>query len=315
MAMVKKGEKALKKPRPKNVSAGTARVRQLTRKQTKEKLKKEAKKQAPIPSSFRLTRQTLSILRFWKPLGGIFLVYLVLNVIFTTGFISDLHTTAGNISSSHNVSNALHGFGSLLGSGTSGAQNSSAAQSILLVLESLVIIWALRRLLAAESVGVKQAYYQSMTPLIPFVLVVAVIILQLLPVTLGAAVLELILASAFVAGTLLTVVFAILFSLLAAWSLRMISSSVFALYIVTLPDMQPRQALRSAKNLVRFRRLAIVRRLLFLPICVLLLMGVVMLPIILFVPFLVVPVFFVLTMLVIIFMHTYLYSLYRGLIE
>jgi hypothetical protein len=139
-----------------------------------------------------------------------------------------------------------------------------------------------------------------------------VIILQLLPITVGAAALALVLSTS--SGAPLTIILGTLFALLTIWSLRMISSSVFALYVVTLPDMQPRQALRSAKNLVRFRRQQIMRRLLFLPICVLLLMGAVMLPIILLVPFLVVPVFFVLIMLSILFVHTYLYSLYRGLI-
>jgi hypothetical protein len=306
--------KKVPKKQPKNLLADTGRIRKLDKKQQKAKAKKQAQKQTPIPGSFQLADEVFNTLRrFWKPLGGILVVYLILNVVFASGLISDIHSTAGSFSDSHKLSDVLNNFGSLLGAGSGSSGGSSAAQSLLLVLESLVIIWALRQLLAGEVIRVKQAYYHAMTPLIPFLLVIFVIILQLLPITLGAGALALVLSTS--GGAPLTIVLGTLFALLTVWSLRMISSSVFALYIVTLPDIQPRQALRSAKNLVRFRRQQIMRRLLFLPICLLLLIGVVMLPIILLVPFLVVPVFFGLIMLSILLVHTYLYSLYRGLIS
>jgi hypothetical protein len=82
-----------------------------------------------------------------------------------------------------------------------------------------------------------------------------------------------------------------------------------------LPNMHPRSALRSAKNLVAFRRWQIVRRLLFLPFFVIIFMGVNLVPLILYAKFLVVPIFFVLSMLAILYCHTYLYSLYKGLLE
>jgi hypothetical protein len=186
--------------------------------------------------------------------------------------------------------------------------------SVLLVLESLVIIWALRQLLAGQKISVKQAYYHSMAPLVPFLLVILMIIIQLLPLTLGSALLALILSSTVTDSGLLTFIFVIIFIPLAAWTLYMVSASIFGLYIVTLPDMQPRQALRSAKNLVRFRRWVLLRRLLFLPVFILLVLGVISVPLILLMPFLVVPAFFILLMATILFAHTYLYSLYRGLI-
>lgn len=316
--MVKKA-----KAQPKKKVAATGHTRQLTKKQAKEKAKVQAKKEAlkrpALKGSFSLTKQVfISIRRFWKPLGGIVLVYLILNVVLASGLLSNLNTVVGNIrtdlNGSHQLSKALSGYSSLLGGSSGGSQSSSAIQSVLLVLESLVIIWALRQLLAGEKVRVKQAYYHSMAPLIPFLLVAAMIIIQLLPLTLGTALLALILSSTVTSGILLTVIFAILFGLLAAWSVYMVSSSIFALYIVTLPDMEPRQALRSAKHLVRFRRWFLLRRLLFLPILVLIIMGVITVPLILVIPFLVAPVFFILLMLTVLFAHTYLYSLYRELI-
>jgi hypothetical protein len=153
-----------------------------------------------------------------------------------------------------------------------------------------------------------------MYPLIPFLLVGLVVVVQLLPLTVGTAVLALVLSSAFTNAAAVNFVFAAVFILLAAWTLYMLSTSIFALYIVTLPDMEPRNALRSARNLSRFRRWTIVRRLVFLPIFEVLLIGLVVVPLIIFASFLVAPVFFILVMLAILYTHTYLYNLYRKMI-
>lgn len=301
-------------------SSTIGRVRKLTRRQKKKVDKKEAQRRTKLPSSFYLTGQVFSTLRkYWKPLGGIVLVYLILNVIFASGVsslsssVSDIKT---NLESGHKFWNAIGGFSTLVGSaGASSSQTASILQTVLIILVSLVIIWALRQLLAGNSIGVKEAYYRSMTPLVPLLLVLAVIFLQLLPVTLGMAVITTILTTIFVSSGLLTGILVVIFAALAAWSAYMISSSIFAFYIVTLPDMQPRQALHSAKNLVQFRRWALMRRIIFLPIFLLIVMGAIIVPLILYVSFLVAPIFYILSALAILFVHTYFYSLYRSLLE
>ena len=296
------------------------RVRDLTKKQRRAKAKKEVRSRRPLSGSFKLITQVFKLLKqHWKTLGGIVLAYLILNIIFASGISnisSAVSTLKDNLSGSTNLHSAFSGFGTLVGSsGASSSATGSALQSVLIVLESLVIIWALRQLLAGEAIKVKQAYYHSTAPLVPFVLVIFMIIIQLLPVTLGAAVLSAVLTSAFSTGAMVTAIFSTLFAALAFWSIYMVSGSIFALYIVTLPDMQPRQALRSAKNLVHFRRWPIIRKVLFLPIFILVVMGAVIIPLILYATFLVVPVFYVLSMLTILFVHAYLYSLYRELIK
>jgi len=307
-------------------SGNGPRQRKLTRRQKKAKAKSEIKSRKPLLGSFRLSWLTLkTIRRYWKPLGGIVLAYLILNIILASG-ISSLSATVSDIkfnlneADSNNLSpiaTAIDGFGSLVGSaGTNSSSTGSALQSILIVVESLVIIWALRHLLAGQKIRVKQAYYNSTAQLIPFLLVVAVIFIQLLPVVLGAPIARAILTSAFPNGGGGAVTLMVLMSaVLIGWSLYMLSSSIVALYIVTLPDMHPRRALRSAKDLVRFRRFSIMRRLIFLPIFVLLAMATVVIPLILSATFLVAPVFFGLSMLSLLFANTYLYSLYRELIS
>jgi hypothetical protein len=107
---------------------------------------------------------------------------------------------------------------------------------------------------------------------------------------------------------------------LAVWfvlgvtSLYMISSSLFALYIVTLPDMAPLAALRSARQLVAHRRWAVMRKIIFLPLALMILAAVLVLPIILFATPLAAVVFFLISMLFLPFAHSYMYALYRALL-
>lgn len=282
----------------------------------------EAKGQMPLPSSFKLASQSLMIIKsYWRPLLGIVVVYLVLNVIFASGLsnlgaaVDNIKANLNNNAGDHPLATAISGFTSLVGSaGVAGSASASVLQGMLFVIESLVIIWALRHLLAGKKVTVKDAYYHSSYPLIPFLLVLFVIILQLLPLSFGSALLSAVLTSAFTNLSMAIWISWLFFFILAAWSFYMLSASVFAAYIVTLPEMHPREALRSAKTLVRNRRRQVVLKILFLPLFIILSMGVVIIPLILFASFLVLPVFYVLSMLTILFVHTYLYTLYRDLI-
>lgn len=310
------------KPRPKQAAAKAPRARKLTRKQAKAKAKKEVAQRKALPGSFKLTRRVLGIFkRNWKTLGGIVVVYLLLNILFASG-ISNISGSFDNIKADldlkggRNLWRAAGGFTSLVGSaGSSGSSTGSVLQTVLFIMESLVIIWALRHLLSGQAVRVKHAYYRAMTPLVPFLLVLLVIIIQLLPLTLGGVLLSAITGSVFGNNGFADVISLIVFLLLAGWSIYMVSASIFAAYIVTLPDMEPRQALRSAKDLVRFRRLVVIRKVLFMPILITIVMGLIIVPLIILLPAVVPAVFYVLSMLAILFVHTYLYSLYRELLE
>lgn len=280
--------------------------------------KKDAHQPVKIPGSFRLTGHVFGVFRDnWKTLGGIMLVYLLINALFAGGisnFASALTSLKDNIGTdgSGAISGAFNGFASLLGGNDS--PSGSAIQTILIIVQSLVIIWALRHLLAGKPVGVKQAYYNSMTPFIPFVLIMLVILLQLLPLTIGTAILGIVLSSVFNSDALVTLIFSVVFVAFAALSFYMLCSSVLALYIVTLPNMYPRQALRSAKSLVKFRRWQLMRRLVYLPLFIMVAIAAIVLPLVLLQPVLAVVAFYILATLSILFIHTYLYSLYRSLI-
>ena len=307
------------KPTPTKV-----RAKKTTKKQAKTEAKAQIHLLAPLPNVFKLTGQVFSIFRsFWRPLLGIVVVYLVLNIIFASGLsnltsaVDDIKSNLNNTTgaTAHPLTKAISGFGTLVGSaGVSGSTSGSILQSVIFVLESLVIIWALRQLLAGKVIAVKEAWYHSMYPLVPFLLIIFVIILELLPITVGAALLTAVLTSAVSSLTLASWLSWLFFMFLAGWSFYMLSSSIFALYIVTLPEMLPRDALRSAKNLVKYRRWAVIGRVIYLPFFVLFAMAIIIVPLILVASFLVAPVFYLLGMLAILFIHSYLYSLYRSLL-
>jgi hypothetical protein len=291
--------------------AVTARTRRATKAQIKQKNKKLVRSRQSLAGSFRLTQHTfMFIKKHWRPLGGIVLVYTLLNLFLASGFIGNTSSIMRDFEGGK-FSDALSGYSSILSAGSGQA---TTMQTILLIIESLVIIWALRHLFSGEKINVKHAYYHASGPMVPFVIVLFVIVLQLLPLTFGSLVLAIVLSS--IAGnSLVETISTLIFVALAFWSLYMVCSSVFALYIVTLPNMQPREALRSARNLVHFRRWHVVRRLLFLPLSLIIFIGIFIVPLILLAKFLVVPTFFTLSMLSILYAHTYLYTLYKGLLE
>jgi hypothetical protein len=87
-----------------------------------------------------------------------------------------------------------------------------------------------------------------------------------------------------------------------------------ALYIVTLPDMTPMQALKAARALVRYRRWVVLRKVLFLPLALLLIGALIVIPFALYVTPVAPLVFFVLTIIALAVLHSYMYLLYRQLL-
>ncbi|MEX1995409.1 MAG: hypothetical protein WD887_01365 [Candidatus Saccharimonadales bacterium] len=305
-------------------TAAPLRVGDAIRRKIRVKAKSEGRLRPPLPGPFTLATQALSMLRiFWKPLGGILLIYLTLNFIFSGGIGKDYSLVAeikGYIQDSPThlsaLGSALAGFGLLAsGSDGSGTSASTGFTSILLVIVSLTTIWALRHLIAGQEVSVKESYYQAMKPLVPFLLIILVIFLQLLPMSIGAALLNTVLRGTVTDSQIITIVFSFLFVALSVWTVYMLTSSILALYIVTLPDRHPRQALRSAKKVVASRRWPVLFRLAALPVFILVSMAVVIVPLIFWAAPLVLPAYFALSGVALLFTHTYLYNFYRSLIE
>jgi hypothetical protein len=321
--MPKKSGKSTAKP--KTMVTESARPRRLKPGQYKSlRLQKRIKHPVKLSNVWQLTRQSARLLWQYKRLFvGITLIYGVLNVVLAQGLSGGTDVTQLK----QNVSQAFTGqfgplisglsvFTTLVGSaGSSASQTASAYQLFLAIIGSLAIIWTLRQVLSGNHPGVRDAYYHSMYPLVPFILVLFVIGLQLIPLVVGSTLYTLVINNGIAVYAAEKIIWALLAGALALLTLYMLSSSVFALYIVTLPDMAPLQALRSARELVRYRRWTVLRKMLCLPIIFLIVAIIIMVPIIIVLTPLARWVFFILTTFALLATHGYMYTLYRELLD
>lgn len=289
------------------------------------KPKKSVKKHhVALPNVWRLSRQAAAALWNHKKLFiGLTIIYGLLNLVLVQGLASN--TDVSGLKNEFNqvfkgdlgqVATSLSIFATLVGSAGNGSSDTAGAYQLFLVLlASLAIIWALRQTQAGAVIRVRDAYYKGIYPLVPFILVLLAIGLQLLPLIIGTGLYSLVIANGIATVAAEKICWALLAILLALLSFYMISSSLFALYIVTLPDMTPMKALRSARQLVRFRRWTVLRKVLFLPVALLVAAAIIMVPIIIFLTPVAQWIFFILTMLALVAVHSYMYSLYRELLN
>lgn len=284
--------------------------------------KPAVERRSKLTPAYRLFMQSLRLLmEHWRFLGGILLVYAVLDIIFVGGA-----SAASLQSTKSSLTNAAQGHLSKLSTGislftflisTSSSASGAAAgayQTVWLLLVSIVFIWALRQVYAGHTARVRDAFYLGTYPIVQFILVLLVIGLQLLPLVIGGALYAMLVGGHIVLGFVEQAVVLLGFLLLTGWSLYMVCSSIFALYIVTLPDMTPMKALRSAKDLVRFRRGIVFAKLLFLPVVLFIITAAIVVPFALFITSLATFVFFMLAVVGVGVVHSYLYALYRELL-
>lgn len=274
-----------------------------------------------LPSGGQLLGSSLKLLKKnWKPFAGIAAIY---------GFINIALIQTVNSSDVANAKDAFTGvFSGTLGELTAGAGSflyllglsgnvasaTGSYQLLLMIVSSLAMIWALRQAFAGKKVRIRDAYYKGMYPLIPFMLVLVVIGLQVIPVVIGSSLLSTVMGNGLASHPAEVVAWSALFFLLALLSLYMLASSVLALYAVALPDMTPLGALRSMREVVQLRRWTVIRRLLYLPLMLLIASAFVMIPLILFATSVAAWMFYALMVVYFIIIHTYLYSLYRSLL-
>ncbi len=309
--------KQLKKPSPKS-------IRQVKPQGYKSfRLSKRIKHTGPVlPGAFKLFKLSIKQLFAHKKLFfGIVGVYLVLTIVLVKGLglnsnVPELKSSLEDLST--NSSELISGvaiFSFLVGTASNPSSDAAGVyQAILLIVVSLAFIWALRQVHAKSEVSVRDAFYKGLYPLVPFVLILGVISLQMLPLIIGSGLHSLVSANGLAVGFIEQAFWAAALGLFALLSLYMITSSLFALYIVTLPDVRPMQALRSARGLVRYRRWAVMRRVLLLPVMLLLAGAIIIIPLIIFMAPVAEWVFFVLSMLTLAIVHSYLYNLYRELL-
>lgn len=287
------------------------------------KLSKKLKQHQPMPSAIRLFKDSFSIIKNNKRLfAGIVFLNAIISFVFIQGLNSsfDVGVFKDELSgliegNSYQFGVAIEAFGYLVSSaGSSASDTAGIYQTLWSLITGLAIIWVVRQIKAGEKPRLRDSYYKGMYPLIPFILVLLVMGLQLIPLLFGNFIYGTILQNGLAVTVLEKVVWFLLFLLLALLSAYMLLSSLFSLYIVTLPDMTPLRALRSARELVLHRRWAVALRVAAFPIVLLLAAALIFVPLIIFAPLVVEILFILFTSASLVLVHTYMYLLYRSLL-
>lgn len=276
-----------------------------------------------LPHAYQIAFRSLRIM--WSNrllLGGIAAIYGVLYLAFGQALtslsganLSGAFTRAfnghpGSLFSGFNL------FVLLIGSGGSNASSSANAyRTFLFLAVSLAVIYVLRTVMSGGTTKFRDAFYKGMYPLIPFILVIVWLAVEFIPLVVAGFLYSLSQNAGVAVNLFDNIILDIVFLLIASVSFYFVTSGVFAAYIVTLPDMTPMKAIRSARTIVKKRRLVVFAKLAFLPAFVLVIGAILMVPFILLMKPVISIVFIILSLIFFEFMHTYLYSLYRELIE
>ena len=316
--------------RPKKTSStgkGTSKKRRLiTPSYRSFRLDKKIKHKttdSELASTRDLLKRSFNVLvANWRFFGGIALIYGFLLVIFVRGLGGgiDVEATKESFNSlvgeGNQVASTLALFGVLIGGGSANNEVISLYQTTFVLITSLAIVWGLRQAQSDKkpNLKVKDAFYKGMQPLIPVLLVLIVVTLELTLISLAASIYSIVIEGGLAVLGIEKALWLTLIALLIILALYLLSSSVLALYVVTLPNMTPVRALRAAKRLVEHRRFAIMRRLLSLGIIVILIFGLVVIPAIAYIPGIAEPLFFLLSLLSLPFAHAYIYNMYRSLL-
>ncbi len=314
-------------PKPKSVpvklaSPGKRQLKQPAYRSFR--LRKRIKPPRKIAGAFRLLGRSLVLLKkHWWLFFAITLVFGILNLVLVRGLAggTDLSKIKSTLNQAFSGSGGKFATGITLfvyllsSSGNSSSASAGVYQTLLLIIVSLATIWALRQVYSEAKVRMRDAFYNGIYPFVQFILVLLVIGLQLLPLLIGALLYSTVISNGIAVNAIEKILWFLLLVVLALASLYMICSSIFALYIVTLPDMTPMKALRSARALVSHRRWLVMRKVLFLPLALLVLAAIIMFPLILFATPLAGWLFFVLSMFGLVAVHSYMYALYRELLE
>ena len=143
-------------------------------------------------------------------------------------------------------------------------------------------VWLLRNILAGHKVKLRDGLYSAGSPLLSTFLVTLLLLVQMLPFALALIGYSAATATGLLAaGGIESMLFWIAAALLTVTSLYLMTSTVFALIIVTIPGMYPLTAIKTAGDLVIGRRLRILKRLIWASLYVSVIWILIMIPIIL----------------------------------
>jgi len=210
------------------------------------------------------------------------------------------------------------------------AQPSEAQQifgALVGIITWLGTVWLLRAFLAGSKPRLRDALYNSGAPIVSSIIVFFLFMLQLVPAAIAIIGYSAAISTTFITSGVMGMLLAIVGFLLIVLSVYLVTSTFFALVIITLPGMYPWQALRTSGDLVVGRRFRLLLRLAWMVVFVAVAWAFVLLPVVLFATWLqttweqtafvpIVPFsLLVMTSLSSVFVSAYVYLLYRKVVD
>jgi len=293
-----------------------------------------------LPGYFAFTKQVRLVL--WKnrkTFGLLALAYMVLTALMVGMSSQDMYGDL--IDTFNSTSNgAFEGFfgelgkaGLLFVSTATGGLTASLTEAqqifagVIILMTWLASVWILRNLLAGHKLKLRDGLYNSGAPILPTFLVALVLIVQLIPAALAIIGYGAASSTGLLNGGVEAMLFWFVAGLLTVVSLYFITSTVFALVIVTLPGMYPMAAIKTAGDMMVGRRVRILLRLIWMLVGVVMTWAFVIIPLIIFDSWIkgiwpvinwlpIIPVaILLLSSVSVIWMSSYIYLLYRRVIE
>lgn len=277
----------------------------------------------PLSNVFKLTVKSIDVLiKNWKIFSIVSVIYFLLSLLFVRGFTSAVNVSQIKSSyvgsGSHAASvigSDLSAFGNIIGSSFSSSSGSGGFfQTLFFVVFSLIFIWMLREILKDKKITVRESFYNSQYPFIPFIIVLFFLLLELIPMIVGSFLYATVFQNGIAGNSFEEAIWVIIVLIMFALSFYLLINSLFAFFIVTLPNVRPIQALKSSWQLVRGRRLIVLRKVLFLPIGLLIFSSILSILFIAFIPVISDFIFYGISIISLLVAQSYLYALYRELI-
>ena len=194
----------------------------------------------------------------------------------------------------------------------------------------LVTIYLARHLLAGhQEIKMRDGFYSALSPLVSTLVVGLIIFLEAVPIMLTIIVFQVALTTEFLSTPFYALLFFMFAALMITLSLYLLSSSFFAIIVVSAPGLYPLTAIRMAKNLIMGRRLRFLIRVFYLVIIVALLYLLLLMPAIILdgalksqfawlteskIPFVAI-IQLTITVFIFIYLSIYFYLFYRALLD
>ena len=200
--------------------------------------------------------------------------------------------------------------------------------AVLIVLFAwLTTVWLLRNIMAGHKVKLRDGLYNAGAPIFSTFLISLLLLVQIIPFALATLIYSAAISTGLLSGGVEAMLAWVVIGLLVALTLYWITSTCFAMVIITLPGMYPMRAIQVAGDVMVGRRLKILYRIIWMFLSIIIAWAVVLMPIIIFDSWLksiwsdiswlpIVPtVLLLVSSLTIVWGSSYIYLLYRKVVE